>query len=666
MGIGDAWRRSYQADRLATILPEDQVQPLDFVTPGFRGLNTVQAASLMDSGFCTVAQNAVIDLNSRLAARNGVQPLSTKVTITFTAAPTGTSATLSAAWAYTTGVYVVTFDDNEVRLVTLTNGLTTATWYTALTGTPTATATTFLNIRQTITFTASPTGNGGNLTAAWTLATGSYTIMFSDGSTQVGDFTNGSIGVTWLVAMAGTLSPTAVIQMPVQSIFQYDQGSGVIQQILAWAGGISNSTSRPQDNLISGSVDVTDGRWFFQNFNNKCVGFRSGFKPIVYTGTGNFATVVESAGTAPSGGVGCAAFGRIWCVDSDLQTIKYSGLLDETDWSLTDGNAGLIDMHTIWADGTDEVTAIFPFNAALVVCGRKHIILFTDGRGSMLGMDPTQAYVFDILLGTGCLSQWTVAHVGEADVVFLSPNGVQSLQRLTTARNNPIETLSKYNHDELLAQVATESVSAISGAFSALNGFYLLSLPTSGQVWVFDQRRKFTDEVGELSSVTTTWTLSLSAMSVHPYSQVVYLAQTNSGGIGYYGGYDDNGSSYTWSYSSPWMNLGQQVSSRIKMLKRLSLLLFTSGGATFNAALGADFQAATLTIPQTIVNFGANSQYGIGQYGISQYGGGTNLYQWKYPAHIKGQYLQLSVSSQVTGAFAIQQAQFAAKIGRVA
>jgi hypothetical protein len=38
------------------------------------------------------------------------------------------SATLAAPWAGTTGPYVVTFSDQEIQSVTLTNGATTATW----------------------------------------------------------------------------------------------------------------------------------------------------------------------------------------------------------------------------------------------------------------------------------------------------------------------------------------------------------------------------------------------------------------------------------------------------------------------------------------------------------------------------------------------------------
>lgn len=61
-------------------------------------------------------------------------------TITFTIAPTGTSGTLTSNWTLQTGVYPVLFSDSEIRMVTLTNASTAATWAVALTGTPTSAA----------------------------------------------------------------------------------------------------------------------------------------------------------------------------------------------------------------------------------------------------------------------------------------------------------------------------------------------------------------------------------------------------------------------------------------------------------------------------------------------------------------------------------------------
>lgn len=63
------------------------------------------------------------------------------IPLVFTAGPTGTSATLAANWPGVGTTYLVVFSDWQSRTVTLTNAATTATWSTALTGTPTKTAT---------------------------------------------------------------------------------------------------------------------------------------------------------------------------------------------------------------------------------------------------------------------------------------------------------------------------------------------------------------------------------------------------------------------------------------------------------------------------------------------------------------------------------------------
>jgi hypothetical protein len=69
---------SWNGNQLAQIPPSQQdIQPLDFVAPGFRGLNTVESGMLIDPSYCTIATNAVIDINGRLAARLGAQRVTT-------------------------------------------------------------------------------------------------------------------------------------------------------------------------------------------------------------------------------------------------------------------------------------------------------------------------------------------------------------------------------------------------------------------------------------------------------------------------------------------------------------------------------------------------------------------------------------------------------------
>jgi hypothetical protein len=75
----------------------------------------------------------IFDVNDSVALSSGqtvlAKPLGSQA-ISFTAgiAPGATSATLASAWNGSTGVYVLTFSDNEVQAVTLTSGQTTANW----------------------------------------------------------------------------------------------------------------------------------------------------------------------------------------------------------------------------------------------------------------------------------------------------------------------------------------------------------------------------------------------------------------------------------------------------------------------------------------------------------------------------------------------------------
>jgi len=59
----------------------------------------------------------------------------------FSSAPTSTSGTLATAWPYSATSELVVFSDWESRTVTFTNNSTSVSWSTALTGSPTVTAT---------------------------------------------------------------------------------------------------------------------------------------------------------------------------------------------------------------------------------------------------------------------------------------------------------------------------------------------------------------------------------------------------------------------------------------------------------------------------------------------------------------------------------------------
>lgn len=448
---------------------------------------------------------------------------------------------------------------------------------------------------------------------------------------------------------------------PVKTVFEFKEQDTSTEIILAWDGGISNDITDPVSGDISGAVTDADGTWQFQNFNNKCIGFQAGQKLIVYTGAGTFATVVESSGTAPSGGVGLCAYGRVWQLDTDGKTIKYSGLLDETDWGGV--GAGLIDMSAVWTDGTDEVVAIAAFNSALVVFGRKHIVFWVDGQGSEIGLNPSNIYVSDIITGTGCLSQFTVQKVGETDMLFLGPNGVQSLQRVIQERSNPIANLSKNVRTDLLSNVGLETLNEIRSTFNPIFGFYVLSLPNQGKTYVLDQRRRFRDEDGDELSIVTTWDLAPTALTTAT-NQTLYIGTTN--GVGTYGTSNtDAGVVFRLIYQSPWLALGEEIGNILKILKRFGVILFVRNETTILFKWATDFKDTFKTISRT-VDGDADAQWNVGEWGIMEWSGGLSLRIIKVPARDKGQYYRIALEADVNGEFALQQAELFPKLGRTA
>lgn len=616
--------------RLARIQPARQIIPLDIVAPGARGLNTVLAGQLMDSSYCTQALNCVIDTSGRLAARQGVATQTTtpisNVAITGEVIGTGNGVQTTFSG------FLVNVNDVPSS-ITITAGLIVGT-------------------------------DNGSGTISGTGVSGTI------------NYTTGSFFLTYSAAVGNGTHITANYSYTpqIQEIFEYNAGNSVYQTIISWAGGVSNSLLNPSGNSIAGTASVASGIWYFQNFNNKMIGFQAGQKPAVYSqATPQLNTIVESQGTWPiSSGVGACCFGRVWSVSqSDNQTITYSGLLDETD--VGSAGAGQINMATIWSNGTDQVTAIFAFNATLVVCGLKHIIMFTDGRGSLLGLDPTQIYVFDEIVGTGVLSQWSVAPVGMSDVVFVGPNGAQSLMRLTQGeRSNPTIDLTWFVRDTFLSQITAEAPNTLQGSYNPLTGFYLVNCFRAGTVWCLDQRRRYVNDIGNLCSIITTWAMTVAAQTT-THNNLTYISRA-PGVVGLYTGNADQGSTYAYSYLSPWISFSQQggpvVSVKLKLLKRLRAIVFTGGSANLNLSWAADFGTGDLSGTGRAVfvlgNTGNNSQYGLAQYGVGQYGGGAATSIVNYASRARGQYFQFGVSVIVNSAFALQQIQATLKLGRVA
>jgi hypothetical protein len=451
----------------------------------------------------------------------------------------------------------------------------------------------------------------------------------------------------------------------VDVIFEYVDGAGNTEVLLTYDGGMSGSIADPEGDDISGTVTDANGRWWLQNFNGKVIGFQDGQKPIVYSGT-SFATITESSGTAPTSqnGIGLCAYGRVWGLDSDGQTIKYSGLLDETDWGTA--SAGSIDMSKVWTQGMDEVTAITALNSSLIVFGKNHIVVWDDDTGSVIGFDPVNAIVADVIAGTGCISQWTVQSVGNSDLLFVSRNGLQSLGRVILQKSNPLEDVSKYVRDDLNLNISRAGAGNIFSAYSPEEGWYLLVTPdvNDPKTWCFDVKNAFQDQEGATIFPSTNWDLVPKSLCVKQNGTILF--GNAAGQVCTFGSDTDNGLPIDYRYHTPWLDLGEDIGNRLKLLKRIGSIILTRASATVFYKWSVDFNEEDVGTVRYDLENTASAEWNLAEWGVDEWSGALALQIVKVNARASAQYYKIKVESLAQSEFAVQQLELFAKIGRVA
>lgn len=433
----------------------------------------------------------------------------------------------------------------------------------------------------------------------------------------------------------------------VSPVYQYSSNAGA-----TWAGTTT-------------ALNMTDGyRSSIVSFNNKGYVFTYGTSGVLGVQWDPSAPTVDTSisdTNTPNSGIVWAAFGRLWGVDNDGHTVRYSALLDGTDWDGTD--AGSIDLWNVWSEN-DEVVGGTDFNGALVIFGRNNIAMWTDGQGSQLGVDPTQLYVFDTMKGVGCIEQHSIQHVN-GDVWFLSTFGLQSLGRTIQEKSNPIMNLSKNVQDSFNTDVAGTTTKYIRSAYSPREKLYLLSLPSGGSAetgtcYAFDTRGMLEDGAARCLGE---WTLVPNAMTYRRDGSLL-MSLNGESGCGTYSLYLDRTAAYELVYESGWMDLTQQ--GYLLFPKRYEGVFFANTDVTVQYKWAFDFDDTFKTRSKTFTIAGA-SVWGTAVWGTDLYGGGTSLRRGKIPASGNGEYIKLGLNINIDGVeFAVQQLDLFAKVGRYA
>jgi hypothetical protein len=468
----------------------------------------------------------------------------------------------------------------------------------------------------------------------------------------------------------------------VKRIFEYRSASSTAYTISAHDDGASGVTLYEDTTDRTGLLTPTDGNIKFVNFNDKCIAFGigTGGAPAVKTGTGNFLDITIASGTAPTSGVGTSAYGRLWGVDTDGKTIRYSALLDETRWDVANGG-GSIDFSKVWPSGQDSVVAIEEFGGDLVVFGTRDTVIITDGAASTLGMDPTTLYVSDTIPGVGAISQFAVCRAA-GDLWVLTRSGIVGLKRELVQKSTPVGNFSRNVQSQVVSLTTAETnKDDITLVYDPVDSFVLAIFPASNTQLCFDTRAPMEDGSFRVSTwsgelQTAAWMINANNMygSLTDSTGDIFTYQTNS----------DNGTSFAVDYESSWMDLGQEMNNYIKIVKRMTSFVFITETIVATHKIAYDFGLADQTLQKTATG-GGSAQWGLAEWGsngvfdatnaalvagtdVSEWSGAaTTLNTMDAPLGGSGQYIQVGIRLDTSsGEFSLQQINLFAKVGRLA
>ena len=356
-----------------------------------------------------------------------------------------------------------------------------------------------------------------------------------------------------------------------EALFEYIQSSTTKEIISAGGLKIYEGTSTLTDK--TGTITTpTANAWQFVNFNGKCIGVQQSHTPIVYTGTGNFADITAASGTLPTGNCALSAFGRLWVADSDRTTVKFCGVLDETNWG--GAGAGSVDTLQAWPDGVDEVVALAELQGNLLIIGCRSVLIYA-------GPEDPSATTFQLvdIIRFGTQHRDSVVARGN-DVYLMDQDGLKSVRRGVEFDNLPAASVTPHVKRLLAADV--DGSDPIRGTYSEeLDSLVYTVKSGTRRIWLFDLGSPLQN--GGLRALFWDSAPAFDVESVVGTSDgELYFGLIGS--IGRYSGYAGTGdASRTVQYTTLQAEWGVTA---VKILKSMTLESLTLGAAFTNATIG--------------------------------------------------------------------------------
>jgi len=405
---------------------------------------------------------------------------------------------------------------------------------------------------------------------------------------------------------------------------------------------------------------ISDNNWQFKqaefesgtNFSPHMYAVQKGHPTLVYhklpvggggggshAHTGDFGLQrLGDVGNVPSGyatdtftpNVALSAFGRMWMANivNDPLTIYHSVLLDGSDFS--GSGSGQLNLEKV-IPGGDKITALAAHNNFLVIFCEHHIVLYQNAD------DISNISLNDVIVGTGCIARDSVQVIG-TDLVFLSDSGLRSLGRTIQEKSAPLRDLSKNVRDNFLSLVAVESKDEIRSIYYEKEAFYLLTLPASGFTFCFDVRATLPDG----SYRVTRWdSIDPSSLAVTNDNRLL-LGQPN--GIAQYKNFTDGGSSYVFSYLSPYLDFGNPAVTKIP--KKINVTVIGAINTTLALKWAFDYENS-FNNADVQTKEGNIAEYGTAEYNVAEYSASVFIDKLSTQLSGNGTILQVGVNASI-------------------
>jgi len=438
----------------------------------------------------------------------------------------------------------------------------------------------------------------------------------------------------------------------IETIFEYVKRDGTKIVFSAGNNKIFTGTTTLTEVTLPGGYSITANNWKIVSFNNDIYFFQRGHAALVsVAGSTTLVEVEDSAHAAPAGNEVLAAFGRLFVADvtDNSYTLFFSDLLDGNNFH--GGSSGSLDLTTVFPEGFDEIVALREFNNFLVIFCKRSILIYSGASS------PSSMTLSDVITGIGCIARDSVQAIG-TDLIFLSDSGLRSLGRTIQEKSNPIGNVSKNVRDTMMLAVDAETKN-IKSVYSPEESFYLLFLPTSLEVFVFDMRGTLEDG----SYRATTW-VGLTVLSGARLADgTLYLGTAK--GINEYDEFLDDTDTYVMKYFTNPMSFGDP--SRVKMLKEITFTVIGGSGSEVVGNWAYDYTEGyskqAFTVATSLI-----AEYGVSEYNVStsEYSATIVIDVAKVKATGSGKVATIGIEATINGgALSIQELNTEAILGRL-